>query len=63
LGYLFGGFVEEVFEVNAPVRVLAELSLLLELSGVQSLCVVCHDCSKPSCDDGVGDGKRTRRGG
>jgi hypothetical protein len=63
LGYLFGRFVEEVFEVNASVRELAELALLLELSSVLGLCVVCHICNKPSRNDGVEDGKRRTSAG
>jgi hypothetical protein len=54
LVYFFGRLVEEVFKVNASERELAELALLLEFGGMQSLGVVSHFCDKSSHNDAVG---------
>ena len=44
-GDFFRGFVKEVFEIDASVRVFTELTLLLEFSGVDRFCFsVSHDC-------------------
>jgi hypothetical protein len=44
-GDFFRGFVKEVFEIDASVRVFAELTLLLEFSSMNCFRFsVSHDC-------------------